>query len=167
MKKVMTGLLVMGLLVVGAFGQAQEKKVAFSLNLGIQTNLWKDTSFDLTQGTLDLKAGIRIGRSFQISPELMYVTSHKFHLDYGYIYPGVMLNYVAKNFFIGAGAVLPIVYGGGESHSGNPAPKINVGYIADHLMLTAYIIMWTEHDPYGDSNFPNFNFIGATVGYRF
>jgi hypothetical protein len=167
MKKVMTGLLVMGLLVVGAFAQAAEKKVTFSVNVGMQTNLWKGSSFDLSQGTLDVRAGIRLGRSFEISPELMYVTSHKFHLDYGYIYPGVMLNYVAKHFFIGAGAVLPIVYGGGTSDSGNPAPKINVGYIADHLMLTAYIIMWTEHDPYGDFNFPNFNFIGATVGYRF
>jgi hypothetical protein len=167
MKKVMSGLLVMGLLAMGAFGEAQEKKVAFSLNLGMQTNLWKGTSFDLSQGSLDVRAGIQIGRSFEVSPELMYVTSHKLHVDYGFLYPGVVLNYVTKNFFIGAGAVLPVVYGGGESSSGNPAPKVNVGYRADHLVLTAYIIMWTEKDPFGEFNFPKFNFIGATVGYRF
>ena len=35
MKKVMTGLLVMGLVVVGAFAQAAEKKVTFSVNVGM------------------------------------------------------------------------------------------------------------------------------------
>jgi len=167
MKRVITGLLVVGLLWGAALAQAQEKKVALSLNLGIQTNLWKGTSFDLTQGTLDVRAGIRLGRSFEISPEFMYVTTHKFHLDYGYLYPGVVINYVAKSFFVGAGAVLPITYGGGETNSGNPAPKFNIGYVNNHIMLTAYIIMWTESDPYGEFNFPHFNFIGATVGYRF
>jgi len=34
-------------------------------------------------------------------------------------------------------------------------------------MLTAYIIMWMENDPFNYWDFPNFNYIGATVGYRF
>jgi len=164
-KKVILGLLVLAILLGGALAQAQEKKVSLSLNLGMQTNLWRGTSFDLFQGSVDFRAGIRLGKSFQISPELMYVTSHKLHTDYGYIYPGIMLNYQAKNFFVGAGAVLPVVYGGGETDSGNPAPKLNVGYIVKNIMLTVYIIMWTEKDDYW--GFPHFNFIGATVGYRF
>jgi hypothetical protein len=165
MKKVMAGLLVMGLLAGWALAQAPEKKVTFSVNLGLQTNLWRGSSFDLTLGTLDVRAGIRLGRSFEISPEFMYVTGHKFHLDYGYLYPGVVVNYVGKNFFVGAGVVLPVVYGGGDTSSGNPAPKFNIGYIHDHLMLTAYIIMYTENDDYW--GFPHFNYIGGTVGYRF
>jgi hypothetical protein len=165
MKKVMVALLVMGLLIGASFAQAQEKKVTFSVNLGIQTNLWRGTSFDLSQGTLDVRAGIRLGRSFEISPELMYATSHKFHFDYGYVYPGIVFNFVTKGFFVGAGAVLPITYGGGDTGSGNPAPKINVGYFSHGINLTAYIIMYTESSDYW--GFPHFNFIGTTVGYRF
>lgn len=159
----MVGLLVMGLLVGGAFAQGPGKKVNFSVNVGMQTNLWKGSSFNLSMGTLDVRAGIRLGRSFEISPELMYVTGHKFNFDYGYLYPGIVFNFVTHGFFVGAGAVLPIAYGGGSFSSGNPAPKINIGYTTGHFMLTAYMITWTEQG----ISFFDMNFIGATVGYRF
>ncbi|HVP91987.1 MAG TPA: hypothetical protein VMS75_12310 [Terriglobales bacterium] len=167
MKKVVLGLLAVGLLACGLFAQAPEKKWAFSINLGVQTNLWRGSSFDEAQGTVDLRAGYRIGKSFEISPEVMYATGYKFHTDFGFLYPGVMLNYLARNFFVGAGAVIPVAFGQGSSSSGNPAPKINVGYIGDHFILTAYMIMYTESDPSGYWSFPHFNFVGASLGYRF
>lgn len=167
MKKVMLGFLVVGLLAGGLFAQAPEKKWAFSINLGVQTNLWRGSSFDEAQGTVDVRAGYRIGKSFEISPEVMFASGYKFHFDYSFLYPGVMLNYLAKNFFVGAGAVIPIAFGSGSSSSGNPAPKFHVGYIHDHLQVTAYIIMYTESDPSGYWSFPHFNFVGASLGYRF
>jgi len=167
MKKVMVGLLAAGLLAGGLFAQAPEKKWAFSINLGVQTNLWRGSSFDEAQATVDLRAGYRLGRSFEISPEVMYATGYRFHTDFGFLYPGVMLNYLAGHFFVGAGAVIPVAFGQGSSSSGNPAPKINIGYTGDHFILTAYIIMYTERDPDNYWNFPHFNFVGASLGYRF
>lgn len=167
MKKVVLGLLLVCLVAGGAFAQAPEKKWAFSLNVGIQTNLWRGSSFEEAQGTVDLRAGYRIGRSFEISPEVMFATGYKFHTDFSFLYPGVMLNYVGKDFFVGAGAVIPVAFGSGDSSSGNPAPKFHIGYMHNHVQLTAYIIMYTENDPYSYWNFPHFNFVGATVGYRF
>jgi hypothetical protein len=165
MKNVVLGLLVMGLVTGGLFAQAPEKRWSYSFNFGLQTNLWRGSSFDEAQGTVDLRVGYRLGKSFEISPEVMYATGYKFHFDYGFLYPGVMLNYLSKGFFIGAGAVIPVAFGHGSSSSGNPAPKINIGYYHNHLQLTAYIIMYTENDPYW--GFPHFNFVGASVGYRF
>ena len=167
MRKVVLGLLVVGLLAAGLFAQAPEKKWAFSVNLGIQTNLWRGSTFDEGQGTVDVRAGYRLGKSFEISPEVMYATGYKFHTDFSFLYPGVMLNYVGREFFVGAGAVIPVTFGGDSSSSGNPAPKFNIGFYHNHLQATAYIIMWTEKDPYGYWNFPHFNFAGLSVGYRF
>jgi hypothetical protein len=163
MNKILCVILAIGLLAGGAFGQSKEKKVEFSLNMGVMTNLSKYSSFDEAQGTLDLRAGIKLGKSFQISPEIMYATFYRMHFDYAYLYPGVVVNYVAKDFFLGAGVVVPILFGQGESNSGNPAPKINIGYTKGHLLLTVYMITWTER--YMD--FLDFNFVGATFGYRF
>ncbi len=163
MNKILCVILTMGLLAGGAFGQSQGKKMEYSLSMGVMTNLSKYSSFDEAQGTLDLRAGINIGESFQISPEIMYATFYRMHFDYAYLYPGVVVNYVAKDFFLGAGVVVPILIGQGQSNSGNPAPKINIGYTKGHLMLTAYMITWTE----SNMNFLDFNFIGATLGYRF
>jgi hypothetical protein len=167
MKNVMLGFLVMGFLAGGVFAQAPEKKVVGSLNLGIQTNLMQGSSFDVSQGTLDLRIGICLGKSFLISPEVMYATSHKFHFNYGFVYPGVVFNFVAKPFFIGAGAVLPVTYGGGSTDTGNLAPKFNVGHMGEHFVLTAYIVMWREDTLGGYWNFPHFNYIGTTFRFVF
>ncbi len=123
MKKVMLGLLVVGLLAGGLFAQAPEKKWAFSVNLGVQTNLWRGSSFDEAQATVDLRAGYRIGKSFEISPEVMYATGYKFHTDFGFLYPGVMLNYLAKGFFVGAGAVIPVAFGQRQLQLGQPGSQ--------------------------------------------
>ena len=165
MKKVILAFGVMGFLVGGGVGsaQGQEKKLAFSLNLGVQTNLYSDSSFDNAWLTLDARLGIPIGKHVEISPEIMAAVDDSLNFEAVWLYPGMILNFKLGNFFAGAGAVLPIIFYEGESDSGNLAPKVNIGYTAGHLTLTAYILTWTEE--YMD--FLDINFIGATIGYRF
>ncbi len=166
MKKVGVVLLVVVVMLAGAAVQqafAQEKKAQPSLNLGVQTNIWNGTSFDNAWFTLDARVGIALGKSFEISPEAMFIVDDSFDFDLVFLYPGVILNYKVGNFFVGAGAVLPIAIGGGESDTGNIAPKINVGYKFGHLMLTAYVFTWTE----SGLDFLDMNFAGITLGYKF
>jgi hypothetical protein len=166
MKKVGVILLVVVGMLAGAAVQqanAQEKKAQFSLNAGVQTNIWNGSSFDGASFTLDGRVGIALGKSFEISPEVMFVLDGVFEGDVNFFYPGVMLNYKAGNFFIGAGAVLPIAFGDGESDAGNIAPKVNFGYKFGKLMITVYALTWNE----SGLDFLDANFIGATLGYRF
>jgi hypothetical protein len=165
MKKMVMGLLVVGMLAGGAFAQTGEKSHGpeFSLNLGVQTNLFKGSSFDNAWFTLDARAAFPIGGSLEISPEVMATVDDSFDFKAVWIYPGAMLNYRLGNFFIGAGAVLPIVFFEGDSNTGNIAPKANIGYRLGNLMLTAYFVAWTE----AGIDFLDLNFVGATIGYRF
>ncbi|MCK7477016.1 MAG: hypothetical protein M0C28_05420 [Candidatus Moduliflexus flocculans] len=93
--------------------------MAFSLNGGIQTNIFNGSSFDKALFTADARVGIRLGRSFEISPEVMVVFNYLSMFFEGsggtLVYPGAMLNYRAGNFFVGAGAVLPWAFYEGES----------------------------------------------------
>jgi len=165
MKKVILVVLVAGFVSALALPQAwgQEKKAQFSLNAGVQSNVFQGTSFDGASFTLDARVGVALGKSFEISPEVMFVLDGVFEGDVNFFYPGVMLNYKAGNFFLGAGAVLPIAFGDGESDTGNIAPKINIGYKYGKVMFTIYAIAWTE----SDIDFLDMNFIGATIGYKF
>jgi hypothetical protein len=169
MKKVFSVLLAAVLVVGLGAGQAfaQGKKAEFSLNVGVQTNVWEGTSFDKGLFTADARVGLRLGRSFEISPEVMAVFSYlkMFEGSGGtLLYPGVMLNYRAGNFFAGAGAVLPWAFFEGESDSGNLSPKVNIGYtFPNGLQLTAYYLCWTEE---GIDLF-DAGFAGLTIGYRF
>jgi len=165
MKKVILGFVLMGLLIGGAFSNAlaQEKKLSFSLNLGVQTNLYSESSFDNAWFTLDARVGLPIGASLEISPEVMAAVDDSLDFDVIWLYPGLMLNLRLGRFFVGAGAVLPVIFFEGESDSGNLAPKVNIGLSAGPVTLTAYIFTWTEEN----TDFLEFNFIGATIGYRF
>jgi hypothetical protein len=162
MKKVFVALLVIGFLaaVAAAPAWAQEKKISFSLNAGVQTNVFQGTSFDKAWFAPDARLGILLGRSFEISPEVMAV----FMSGGTMVYPGVMLNYRIGGFFLGAGAVLPwAISSDGESDTGNLAPKINIGYRFGKFQVTAYMIAWTE----SGIDFLDLNYIGASLGYRF
>jgi len=171
MKKVMMTVLVAVLFTAAvAVGPAwSQGKANFSLNLGVQTNVWGSigaiggSAFDNAWFTLDARVGFGLGKSLQISPELMYMVDDSFDLDSSILYPGVMLNYKPGNFFVGAGVVLPIAVGGGTVDSGNPAPKINIGYQYGKLIFTLYALTWTE----SGLDFLDMNFVGVTVGYRF
>jgi hypothetical protein len=138
-------------------------KADFSLNLGVQTNVWSGTSFDNAWFTLDARVGFGLGRSFEISPEVMFVVDDSFDFDLTFLYPGVMLNYTPGNLFVGAGIILPVAMGGGETDTGNLAPKVNIGYRAGNLMFTLYAFTWTE----SGLDFLDMNFVGVTLGYRF
>jgi hypothetical protein len=83
--------------------------------------------------------------------------------EFTYFYPGLLLNLKLGYWFVGAGAVLPVVFYEGESHSVNLSPKFNFGFSAGPLVVTAYLIAWTEEH----TDFMEFGFIGATIGYRF
>jgi hypothetical protein len=165
MKKMVMGLLVAGMLGGTAFAQTAEsgRKPEFSLNLGAQTNVFRESSFDNAWFTLDARAALPIGASLEISPEVMATVDDSFDFKAVWLYPGAVLNYKIGDFFIGAGAVLPIVFFEGESNTGHIAPKANIGYRIGNFVLTAYFVTWTDKG----LDFLDLNFVGATIGYRF
>lgn len=165
MKKAIVVLGVMCFLIGGASSpaQGQEAKAAFSLNLGVQTNLNRHSSFDNAVFTLDLRVGVSAGRVLEISPEIMAAVDDSLDFDAVGLYPGLLLNLRFGGFFIGAGAILPIVVYDGGSDSGRVSPKINLGYRAGRLNLTAYFIAWNEEFV----DLFDLNQIGATIGFRF
>ena len=168
MKKVFMCLLVIGVVAGLAVAPAwsQDKKVGFSLNAGVQTNVWDGSSFDQAVFTVDGRVGIALGKAFEVSPEFMYVFNYGSYFDESggsLLYPGIMLNYKPGNFFVGLGIVLPWAFFGGENETGNIAPKINVGYKFGKLQVTAYMITWTEEG----LDFLDVNWVGLTLGYRF
>lgn len=165
MKKAMMGFLVVGIVAALAVSPAwsQGRKVNFSLNLGVQTNIYTGTSFDNAWFTLDARVGVPLGGSFEVSPELMYAVDDSFEFDYGWLYPGVLVNYRSGSFFVGAGVVLPVAFGGGESETLGISPKINLGYSFGRLMLTGYFVILTD----SGIDFFDYNHAGVTLGYRF
>ncbi len=170
MKKVILTVLVVGLFVAAVAvtpAWSQGKKINFSLNAGVQTNIFNGTSFDKALFTADARVGFLLGRNFELSPEVMVVFSYlnMFGGSGGtLLYPGAMLNYRSGNFFVGAGAVLPWAFFGGDSDTGNLAPKVNIGYtFSNNIRITAYYLTWTENGmDLGDAGFA-----GVTLGYRF
>jgi hypothetical protein len=168
MKRVLIGVVIAGLALAAAVAPAwcQDNKVGFSLNAGVQTNVWNGSSFDKAVFTLDGRVGIALGKAFEISPEFMYVFNYASYFDMSggsILYPGVMLNYKMGKFFVGFGLVLPWAFFEGDNETGNIAPKINVGYRFGKLQMTAYMITWTEEGV----DFLDVNWVGLTLGYRF
>lgn len=162
MKKLVVAVLVavLGAAAVPAMAQG---KAAFSLNLGVQTNVWSGTSFDNAWFTLDARVGFGLGKSFEISPEVMYAVDDSFDFSIGWLYPGVLVNYKSGGFFAGAGVVLPVVFREGESDTGNLSPKINLGYDFGNIKLTGYFLVFNETG----IDFFDMNQAGVTIGYKF
>jgi hypothetical protein len=163
MKKVMVMVLAVGLVVALGTGQAfaQGKKVEFSLNLGVMTDLGPDSSFSEALFTFAPQVDIHLSPALMLSPEVMVITDDGFSFDPLFLYPGVLLNYTARGgFFAGAGVVLPVIFWEGESDTGDLLPKINLGYRGNHFNLTAYLLTDTE-------SLFKYNLIGLSAGYRF
>jgi len=163
MKKFMVTVLAVGLVVALGTGQAfaQGKKVEFSLNLGVMTDLGPDSSFSEALFTFAPQVDIHLSPALMLSPEIMVITDDGFSFDPLLLYPGVLLNYTARGgFFAGAGVVLPVVFWEGESDTGDLLPKINLGYRGNHFNLTAYLLTDTE-------SLFKYNLIGLSAGYRF
>ncbi len=170
MKRAAMVFLAVGIIGFAALGSAwgQAKPITFSLNAGVQTNIFDDSSFNKALFTADARLGFRLGGSFEISPEVMVVFNYLSMFFEGsggtLVYPGVMLNYRMGNVFIGGGAVLPWGFYEGESDFGSLAPKINIGFtLGNNIQITAYYLCWTDE---GFSLF-DAGFAGLTLGYRF
>lgn len=165
MKKVVSSLLVVGFFAGGAFSsdQAQGKNLSFSFNLGVQTNFFGEDAWEHVWFTLDARFGIAIGQSLELSPEVMTAVYSSMDFDTVFLYPGVILNLKLGEFFVGAGAVLPLVFEYGNVGVYIPSPKLNFGYRAGNLILTAYFFTVIGEDV----GFLEFNHIGATLGLRF
>jgi hypothetical protein len=163
MKKFMVMVVAVGLVVALGTGQAfaQGKKVEFSLNLGVMTDLGSDGSFSEALFTFAPQIDIHLSPALMLSPEVMVITDDSFSFNPLLLYPGVLLNYTARGgFFAGAGVVLPVVFWEGESDTGDLLPKINLGYRGNHFNLTAYLLTDTE-------SLFKYNLIGLSAGYRF
>ncbi len=152
MKKTLL-LLMSGLLLSGGFLEADSpKKTAFSLNAGAQMMIWSDV--EAVQLTFDFRAGFRLGKNFELSPEIAFWaggggTGHSTS-DKSRLCPGVMANFVTGRFFMGAGAVLPSRFG----------VRADIGYIFGHVMVTAHVGSATLSD---ERN----TIFGLNVGYSF
>jgi hypothetical protein len=163
MKKVMMMVLAVGLVVALGPGQAfaQGKKVEFSLNLGVMTDLGPDSSFSEALFTFAPQVDIHLSPALMLSSEVMVITDDSFSFDPLLLYPGVLLNYTARGgFFAGVGVVLPVIFWEGESDTGDLLPKINLGYRGNHFNVTAYLLTDTE-------SLFKYNLIGLSAGYRF
>lgn len=162
MKKVILGVLVMGLLVGGALRPvyAQGKKVSFSLNLGAMTDAGSCGTFSDVLFTFSPQVDFRIAPNVMISAEAMVITNEEFQFDPFLVYPGVLLSYTTGRVSIGGGVVLPVAFWEGDVETGDLAPKIAVDYRAGHFKATTYILVDTR---------PLFscNLIGLTLGYVF
>ncbi len=169
MKKVLAVLLVVGIVALAAAAPAwaQDKKISFSLNAGVQTNVFNGSSFDNAAFTADGRVGILLGRNFEISPEVMAVFNYGTLFDESggtLLYPGVMLNYRARSFFVGIGAVLPWWFIDGDSGTDRISPKVNIGYtFPNGIQVTAYYL--TLNEQYTDLF--DLGFAGLTIGSRF
>jgi opacity protein-like surface antigen len=163
MKRTMVVLLAVALLPgLGARqAQAQDKKIEFSLNLGAMTYVGGDADFFsdiliMVSPQLD----IHLAKRLMISPEVMLGTDFQFNGVY--VFPGVILNYIGKGVFAGAGIIVPIAVNLGwwGAEVDPPGLKLNLGYRGNHINLTAYLI--TEFQGMFSDNL-----IGVGVGYRF
>jgi hypothetical protein len=159
MKKIILAVLVVSLAVGGGFRQAyaQDKKVEFSLNLGVMSYLGPNDSLSKFLLAFTPQVDIHVTKGFMVSPEAMVVTDFG---DYFVGFPGVIFNYTGKGFFAGVGVVYPVVITEEEWISGALWPKFNLGYRGKRINLTAYLITPTV-DMFRE------NLVGATIGYRF
>ncbi len=158
MKKFLLALLATGLLAGGAFAQAPQKRVALSLSAAL---LFDSEESGGAQWGMDLRAGFRLGRRLQLSPEIMYAG----FAGHSFLFPGVMLNYMGREIFAGAGLVFPLQvsgYGGSES---SVAAKFVLGYAKGPIILTGFFMGSITTDEY--TSLFEHNRIGLTAGFRF
>lgn len=137
-------------------GRVQKKKMEFSLNAGLATNLGGGESFEVLLFSLGGQLDIDLGGKFLLSPELLlYSTLTDFS---GAVFmPGALVNYKLGRFFVGAGPAF--VLGFNEDSGFYLYPKFNVGYRGEHMTLTGYLVT-------SFSYFFPAGLAGASIGFR-
>lgn len=156
MKKALLVLLTTALLAGRAFAQVPMRPVIFSVCAGL---MFDSEESGLAQWSLDLRAGIRLGRHFELSPEAMFAGSP----GHSFFYPGVILNVMSRQLFFGAGLVKPIeMVGHGDT---SLAAKFVLGYLRGPIILTGFFMGSVETDE-NTSLFEHYR-IGFTAGFRF
>lgn len=156
MKKLILGLLLTAALAGGALAQAPQRPVIFSVSAGL---MFDSEESGLAQWSLDLRAGFRLGRYFQISPEAAFAGSP----GHSFFYPGVILNVMGRQVFFGAGLVKPVeMVGYGDT---SLAAKFVLGYFRGPIVLTGFFMGSLETDE-NTSLFEHYR-IGFTAGFRF
>jgi len=157
MKKVIMAFLAASMLAGGAAGQSADKKAALSLNFGLTYDNESEEIFNLT---IDARAGFRLGKGFQLSPEVMYAFAYRESV----ISPGVIFNYVARRAFFGGGLLVQFRHDWWDNYV-DAAVKINIGYAWRHLMVTAYYIGRFYTD--AETELFGYHQLGFNIGYRF
>jgi len=155
MKKIMTGLLMAGLLVGGAFAQDLEKKTIFNVSAGLLVSWGSGPLFTVGGG-----ADIAVGKRLTLAPELQ-LTTYRFQFDEMLLTPGLLLNYSPnQKVFFGGGVAYPFVISGSDEVWGFISSALNVGYRTGHFVIRAFHLSPFEA-------WFSFSLIGATIGYRF
>jgi hypothetical protein len=159
MMKTVSGLLIGLCMVVGIqqLSGGEERSINVIASLGII----KQQRIDSLVVTYGLGADIPLGKWLIFSPEIQYWSLGFFLFnkrDSDAMALGSTLNLDAGSFFWGGGFLwLPH----GEISSTEILYKINAGYKAVHLKITAYIL--SDFEPNSDDSI----WLGASIGYVF
>ncbi|MGD2072410.1 MAG: hypothetical protein PVG65_02855 [Candidatus Thorarchaeota archaeon] len=154
MRKAVSKLLIIGLLIGGILqsAQAQAKTLEFNINAGFRTErFFEDTFFTLGAG-LDFHPL----EYFMISSELQF-WGYSSIFDVFMLSPSATLNLKWKSFFLGGGVMLPIDLSGGTVESGVLIPKFNAGLRISKIKLMLYLI----------TKFEDYHLLGASIGIVF
>jgi hypothetical protein len=138
-------------------GPGAGSDIRFGINFGAMTD---DTfSFSPFLWTAGAELDFQFGSFLMFSPEVMLVGSG-FEFKEFILYPAAILNFSAGNFFVGGGVAKGILIGSGTSGSTDFLLKLNAGFVAPSVKLTAYALMAF------DSLFKDM-LLGASLGFRF
>ncbi len=156
MKKAVFVVLFFGLVACAAFAKVPEQRVRFSLHAGYLIMPWSEVN--VWQVTVNGRAGFRLARGFELSPEITYGIGNGWE-GRSTFYLGVIGNFMTRHFFAGVGFVAPFQGGGTDSIG----PKVNIGLILGRFMATVYFAA-AKMERINDDPIP---ILGASLGYRF
>jgi hypothetical protein len=156
MKRIMTGLSVMGLLAGAAFAQIPGKKVTFNVSGGLLGGIGGSGLLIM----LGVGSDITMGKHVTLSPEIQMWT-YQFQFGTVLLTPGLLLNYSPnKKIFFGGGVAYPFLVGGDDEDFGFFSSALNVGYRTGHFVFRVFylspFVEWLSH-----------SLIGGTISYRF
>ena len=148
--------LLCGLMLVSGV-HAAGSQMNFGLNFGIMTQ--DNFKFDPIMWTVGAELDFQLNDYVMLSPEVTLV-GYKFAFKEFLLFPGAVLNFTARSFFVGGGITKGFYIGSGDTTEiTDVALKLNAGLLTDSIKLTAYII--TPFNGIFEAMI-----IGATLGFR-